>query len=295
MRGEDCSKIELADKAFGSPPHARGRRHTHAEQRPQERITPACAGKTPPRLAKPALADHPRMRGEDRPRTRLGREIDGSPPHARGRLIGGMVSLFSGRITPACAGKTSKTSSAGSKTSDHPRMRGEDGFVCRFHGFALGSPPHARGRRQRRALGRAAARITPACAGKTEPATVRLQSMGDHPRMRGEDGDQLNQNRHQLGSPPHARGRPPTVRRNAGPSRITPACAGKTLRGANRDDNESDHPRMRGEDQSRMKLPSYARGSPPHARGRREPVLSLGVALRITPACAGKTLKTLKV
>ena len=46
---------------------------------------------------------------------------------------------------------------------------------------------------------------------------------------------------------------------------------------------------MRGEDPMGDKLRVQTRGSPPHARGRRRPILSVWPVARITPACAGKT------
>ena len=72
-----------------------------------ERITPACAGKTPrPSAHERAGADHPRMRGEDIAQHEKYAVAIGSPPHARGRLWWrGWLPAVAG-ITPACAGKT---------------------------------------------------------------------------------------------------------------------------------------------------------------------------------------------
>ena len=46
MRGEDSRRSSFKPKVMGSPPHARGRRFTVAAHGDNERITPACAGKT---------------------------------------------------------------------------------------------------------------------------------------------------------------------------------------------------------------------------------------------------------
>ena len=70
----------------------------------------------------------------------------GSPPHARGKAIHGIVALFAEGITPACAGK-----------SIH---------LWRYIVKRFGSPPHARGK------------VRPACHG--------FEVFQDHPRMRGE-------------------------------------------------------------------------------------------------------------
>ena len=86
MRGEDLHNVVRENVSVGSPPHARGRLPTGRAVRVAERITPACAGKTGiydlPQLP---VADHPRMRGEDKLRLSVGAERGGSPPHARGR------------------------------------------------------------------------------------------------------------------------------------------------------------------------------------------------------------------
>ena len=169
-------------------------------------------------------------------------------------------------------------------------MRGEDASVAVEHEPRGGSPPHARGRHPPpRRLPRRR-RITPACAGKTSAKSPSPAPAADHPRMRGEDGVELNVSRVHGGSPPHARGRHPSSTTCRQSCRITPACAGKTHRVASRDGHRPDHPRMRGEDVEVSVTYVIEPGSPPHARGRRDWVHADGVLGRITPACAGKTV-----
>ena len=148
MRGEDWVYRISGSCPTGSPPHARGRRDWGAPVREQERITPACAGKT--------LA-----------RTHPGRRTAGSPPHARGRRDVHELRIRLVRITPACAGKTKTSVCTGIRKGDHPRMRGEDGFVSEMLTYSSPSPPHARGRWVGVGLSMCVGRITPACAGKT--------------------------------------------------------------------------------------------------------------------------------
>ena len=71
---------------------------------------------------------------------------------------------------------------------DHPRMRGEDEGVSLDAASGQMDHPRMRGE-DYRLLPRAvrAARITPACAGKTNPPSERKHAREDHPRMRGED------------------------------------------------------------------------------------------------------------
>ena len=113
--------------------------------------------------------------------------------------------------------------------------------------------------------------------------------------MRGEDVPGDERFVYKYGSPPHARGR----RRRSGhqdwPFGITPACAGKTKNAFNIDENNGDHPRMRGEDIKNIQKDVAKAGSPPHARGRPRKGKVNDLHRRITPACAGKTAQlTLK-
>ena len=149
-------------------PRARGRRNGSRIPRHPVRITPACAGKTLECLPGECRSqDHPRMRGEDMAKKRKSRKRKGSPPHARGRRRIGSTWLAQIGITPACAGKTRRRHIVDGYCPDHPRMRGEDCFSAQSKPRTAGSPPHARGRLERRGLERSSQGITPACAGKT--------------------------------------------------------------------------------------------------------------------------------
>ena len=68
------------------------------------------------------------MRGEDTYITSTRSPENGSPPHARGRLLAVTHPDKQTGITPACAGKT--------------------WALCSGLGRVRGSPPHARGRQQ---------------------------------------------------------------------------------------------------------------------------------------------------
>ena len=168
-------------------------------------------------------------------------------------------------------------------------MRGEDSLSPSLDTDLRQSPPHARGRlgsgpgRSRRR------RITPACAGKTQPPSDSPAPRRDHPRVRGENNWAAWVAGQIPGSPPHARGRPAMSLIAGHQSWITPACAGKTSGMIERKVKWTDHPRMRGEDVLTGGVRRLTVGSPPHARGRLEDALSVAGSRRITPACAGKT------
>ena len=211
MRGEDVCTSEKAIIPWGSPPHARGRQQDLLANLLIVRITPACAGKTSS-AERPCdeIQDHPRMRGED--------------PTIR------TLPALGQRITPACAGKTPSSATATRRRPDHPRMRGEDCAPTPASLILFGSPPHARGRPRKRAVGPFGGGITPACAGKTITRCGNVYDYKDHPRMRGEDLGQPMHSTSPGGSPPHARGRQYATASSSNIYRITPACAGKTVR-----------------------------------------------------------------
>ena len=92
-----------------------------------------------------------------------------------------------------------------------------------------GSPPHVRERPADLSVWRREAGITPACAGKTLFHHRRSFRRRDHPRMCGKDRSPLLTIIRSPGSPPHVRERRPSSAFAASSSRITPACAGKTV------------------------------------------------------------------
>ena len=107
--------------------------------------------------------------------------------------------------------------------------------------------------------------------------------------MRGEDCPSAPSGSLGCGSPPHARGRQSAMQESFIDSRITPACAGKTLKRMMAANPGRDHPRMRGEDRMVERRFGESLGSPPHARGRHRRSCWTPEGFSITPACAGKT------
>ena len=132
----------------------------------------------------------------------------------------------------------------------------------------MGSPPHTRGQADYTLSYVDGARITPAHAGKSEPAYFRTKILRDHPRTRGEKTLIASPSFFTMGSPPHTRGKviePTPVWWDWG---ITPAHAGKRdaqVRGYHR---QEDHPRTRGEKLFRSSHSTSKGGSPPHTRGK---------------------------
>ncbi len=127
-----------------------------------------------------------------------------------------------------------------------------------------------RERRSRRFAGEVIARITPACAGKTNSVAERANG--------------------NLGSPPHVRERRRYHCFLSIRHRITPACAGKTSDVWHWPFPKQDHPRMCGKDPARPLGTTATWGSPPHVRERHVVFTLRRLTPGITPACAGKTV-----
>ena len=71
------------------------------------------------------------------------------------------------RITPAYAGKSSRSQNSRLERRDHPRLCGEKHYTPKAAACQVGSPPPMRGKVKWKALWSAQHRITPAYAGKS--------------------------------------------------------------------------------------------------------------------------------
>ena len=146
-------------------------------------------------------------------------------------------------------------------------MRGEHYNAVRLACSPQGSSPHARGTRTSRWMAIPSRGIIPACAGNTATLKAMLDTLGDHPRMRGEHSHGVKEHEHVEGSSPHARGTLCAGWFRCGWLGIIPACAGNTGFVRCRASRLWDHPRMRGEHRVDGFRRSRPVGSSPHARG----------------------------
>ena len=133
-------------------------------------------------------------------------------------------------ITPACAGITRMKRISGRILKDHPRVCGNY-YIARKRAIqVVGSPPRVRELPRRRRFYFTNSRITPACAGITPPVHYADRAVWDHPRVCGNYALGVDRRRLWEGSPPRVRELPIAGIRSAAFSRITPACAGITVR-----------------------------------------------------------------
>ena len=113
----------------------------------QLRITPAWAGKShSSMLSCSDFWDHPRVGGEKVQGMVISGSMMGSPPHGRGKAGSGHCHRASRRITPAHAGKRTRSWRAYGCPWDHPRAGGEKANGSDAPDDDEGSPPRRRGK-----------------------------------------------------------------------------------------------------------------------------------------------------
>ena len=186
----------------------------------------------------------------------------------RGKVWENIKSVFTGRITPAYAGKSGNFHLMRAKPQDHPRLCGEK--ATHGTGFlrALGSPPPMRGKEFTLVDSFVECRITPAYAGKSMELSSYGQGDWDHPRLCGEKSLRSAGRTSQAGSPPPMRGKEaPDLYRQQGKG-ITPAYAGKSQRLSPTASSHEDHPRLCGEKIQAREAAGLPAGSPPPMRGK---------------------------
>ena len=107
--GENLAPIRKKAARMGSPPRMRGKLPVSSFRTVTDGITPADAGKTQAKTAFSCRAkDHPRGCGENAACSGRPRDLLGSPPRMRGKLLIAALPFQKFRITPADAGKTSE-------------------------------------------------------------------------------------------------------------------------------------------------------------------------------------------
>ena len=168
MCGEKRAERKKRRSFLGSPPRVRGEVINHRIADLENRITPACAGRSVLYTdAGQIKEDHPRVCGEKLLFLRHVRRNLGSPPRVRGEDLTKDGHKLRQRITPACAGRRSLRPSPVILSMDHPRVCGEKQWAVAGGRRGLGSPPRVRGEAAGNCIRNRKVRITPACAGRS--------------------------------------------------------------------------------------------------------------------------------
>ena len=112
-RGENLATTDLTEFQMGSSPLTRGKHAVEEGHALGGGLIPAHAGKTRDGL-RDIAGDraHPRSRGENPAASHAGRQMWGSSPLTRGKLVRGGAGLPACGLIPAHAGKTSSPTSA---------------------------------------------------------------------------------------------------------------------------------------------------------------------------------------
>ena len=161
------------DDYRGSPPRVREKHEETSLCRLKARITPACAGKTSGcQHAVSILWDHTRVCGKNVRYYRQILSVPGSPPRVREKLAHKDFFNTPAGITPACAGKTDDEEEETHTSEDHPRVCGKNSTMLWIYHLQAGSPPRVREKPASCLSIVNTLRITPACAGKTDPVTI---------------------------------------------------------------------------------------------------------------------------
>ena len=195
-------------KKRGSPPRVRGKGREGDRRGLGGGITPARAGKRPPRFWHIGpVGDHPRACGEKDTTTVTRPSLEGSPPRVRGKVHPAGTRTPPQGITPARAGKSTGPSGAKSPSGDHPRACGEKRTEEDTTTVPSGSPPRVRGKDWGRAGNSRRFGITPARAGKRPGERRTASPLWDHPRACGEKPSCNTSKACFTGSPPRVRGK----------------------------------------------------------------------------------------
>ena len=193
------------------------------------------------------------------------------------------------RLIPACAGKTSAPTSRPSAGRAHPRVCGENGWARSPVCSPAGSSPRVRGKHREHPPQPRGRRLIPARAGKTQRGRQWPLVVLAHPRVCGENTEDMLNPATVAGSSPRVRGKPARPPPGAEAPGLIPACAGKTCPCSRRPRGASAHPRVCGENHGGCDDLDVDGGSSPRVRGKRVHLPQGPVGDGLIPACAGKT------
>ena len=254
----------------GSSPRVRGKPGGAGNIGFQNRIIPARAGQTCPRV-----------------RTRTRRP--GSSPRVRGKLELGRIVLQSRRIIPARAGQTKRPIWPKPRRTDHPRACGANQEVLVLRASFLGSSPRVRGKPGGACACLALVRIIPARAGQTHAPYQDCRAHPDHPRACGANHGGQSVYTADTGSSPRVRGKLLRGDGRLAVLRIIPARAGQTILYHYSSSLVPDHPRACGANFCGVTAGWPYFGSSPRVRGKQSCTTILPLWFRIIPARAGQT------
>ena len=152
--------------------------------------------------------------------------------------------------------------------ADHPHVRGENIHRQFIAHVIPGSSPRAWGKLSNKRRKERNRRIIPTCVGKTTLGFGTKGHYTDHPHVRGENAALTSLMLGGFGSSPRAWGKPPKCMFRKLVNRIIPTCVGKTRITPKNGSMQSDHPHVRGENDTVASHDHGNVGSSPRAWGK---------------------------
>ena len=213
----------------------------------------------------------------------------GSSPLTRGKPPIGRARRRRPGLIPAHAGKTTQRPCPLTRSTAHPRSRGENLIPGCLIAPGAGSSPLTRGKQSIRSLKPPMRGLIPAHAGKTMKRNRRTSAYRAHPRSRGENHGGRSWVLRSPGSSPLTRGKHRRARPRGRRLGLIPAHAGKTNGRSRGHRRFRAHPRSRGENTAQASPYASASGSSPLTRGKLCDLIPILRRQRLIPAHAGKT------
>ena len=210
-------------------------------------------------------------------------------PLTRGKPAAEMARLSIRRLIPTHAGKTQMHRHTHSRSTAHPRSRGENGDRAEAVAAAGGSSPLTRGKLCTLHGPAHTGGLIPTHAGKTAGPPTTSHPIWAHPRSRGENGRLFPLVVTHCGSSPLTRGKLPRPVAHGPHDRLIPAHAGKTTNARQVSPSPRAHPRSRGENIAALSIEDRLLGSSPLTRGKHRRRPRPPRQRRLIPAHAGKT------
>ena len=211
--GANESSLSRLSSTSGSSPRVRGKQLYETAKSQKRRIIPARAGQTgSSRPPWSAPSDHPRACGANKGSQDGFAQLFGSSPRVRGKHDIFSKGGFVGRIIPARAGQTRRSSCRYESRPDHPRACGANPIFSASNVTLSGSSPRVRGKLALRPATPPVPRIIPARAGQTSASRRRPSGISDHPRACGANRAVCGTGLSRAGSSPRVRGKRRTRR-----------------------------------------------------------------------------------
>ncbi len=267
-RGEQAMSVDQTANYGGSSPRTRGTAGRRRAHRPRHRLIPAHAGNRARESMYLFLTSaHPRARGEQADGGSAALHDYGSSPRTRGTDRCSCQPAESGRLIPAHAGNSARSSRRRCWTAAHPRARGEQLARLLFSQASGGSSPRTRGTGAARRPARTNGRLIPAHAGNRSRTGSSRGWAAAHPRARGEQASEQRSIDAGAGSSPRTRGTGGRRPQDVVVRRLIPAHAGNRARSRPSTRPAPAHPRARGEQVVVIYLLTGLIGSSPRTRG----------------------------